>query len=315
MSLRVSLVVCCVGSLLVGTTAAQEGVVLKYQFSKEEPLIYRSTTEVSQTVQVAGQNSENKITQTEVNTVSLIEETPEGHLKVKHQNHSLNLKMDMGQSGTYNFDSKATEREKGTLLSNELNPIYEALSGVEYSITLTPKGKVEKLEGFKEVLENILKDNPLAARFTGGGSEQAQKDSLGEVFFILEEKPVKPGDSWEAPFELDLPKIGKAKGKRIYTFEGPVVAEDPKIVRLSVSLELSFDFDLEFDATKVTGGIGTDASKGEIKFDVEKGQVVSSVLEYTLSGNIDTSNGDNKFQATLKQVQKRNTQRLPNLPN
>src|SRR5688500_7249005 len=176
---RSSVIACVLASLFAQTPAsAQDGALLKYQFSKDEPLIYRTTTEMNQTMQIAGQAIENKVTQTEVNSLTLIEETQEGHLKVKHQNHELTLKADMGPAGSYNFDSKSTEREKGTLLSNQLNPVYEALSGVEYSITLTPQGKVEKLEGFKEVLENILKDNPLAAQITGGGSDQAQKDSL-----------------------------------------------------------------------------------------------------------------------------------------
>lgn len=316
MMARLSVIACVLGSLVLGAAAsAQEGAVLKYQFSKDEPLIYRTTTEMNQTMQIAGQSIENKVTQSEVNSLTLIEETKEGHLKVKHQNHELTLKADMGPAGSYNFDSKSTEREKGTLLSNQLNPVYESLSGVEYSITLTPQGKIEKTEGYKEVLENILKDNPLAAQITGGGSEQALKDSLAEVFFLFENKPVKAGDTWEVPFKLELPKIGKAEGKRIYTFEGPVVADDPKIVRLTVSMELSFDFDLELDEAKVTGNIGTDASKGDVKFDLEKGQVVSSQLEYTLSGNINTIVGDKTLKASLKQVQKRSTQRLSSLPN
>jgi hypothetical protein len=313
---RLCIIASCLGSVFVGSGAlAQDGTLLKYKFAKEAPLIFRTTTEMSQTMQIAGQTIENKVTQTEVNALSLIEETKEGHLKLQHRNHELTIKSDLGPAGTYNFDSKATEREKGTLLSNQLNPVYEALSGVEYSITITPEGKVEKIEGYKEILENILKDNPLAAQITGGGSEQAQKDSLAEVFLIFQDKAVKEGDTWEVPFKLELPKIGKAEGKRVYTFEGPVVAEDPKIVRVSVNTELSFDFDLDVDGAKITGNIATDSSKGDVKFDVEQGQVISSTLEYTLSGTINTAVGERTLKVDLKQVQKRSTQRLASLPN
>ena len=131
---------------------------------------------------------------------------------------------------------------------------------------------------------------------------------------MLAEKPVQTGDTWEEPIEMELPKIGKAKGKRVYKFEGPAKKDDNKIVKISMSLELSFDFDLTTEAAKVTGNIGTDSSKGEIRFDTEKGQVVSASLEYTLSGNINTIVGDRTLKITLKQKQTRSTTRLTELP-
>jgi hypothetical protein len=270
---------------------------------------------MNQTMQVGGQTIDSKVTQSEVNTLSLAETSQDGNLKLKHVNHRLSIKAEMGPAGNYNYDSESTEREKGTALSNELNPVYETLSGVEYSITITPQGKVEKLEGYKEILENILKDHPLASQITGGGSEQAQKDSLAEVFFILPEQAVKEGDTWEVPFTLDLPKIGKADGKRIYKYEGPANKEDAKIAKISVSMELSFDIDLNMEGAKVTGNIGTDSSKGEVRFDSEKGQVVSATLEYGLSGTMNITAGERVLKTTLKQSQKRSTQRLSSLPN
>ncbi len=192
--------------------------------------------------------------------------------------------------------------------------MYQTLSGVEYFVTITPRGKVEALEGYKEVLENLTKDNPIAAKFTGGGSENAQKESLAEIFFVLAEKPVQPGDTWEEPIEMDFPQIGKAKGKRVYKFEGPAKKDDDKIVKISMSLEMSFDFDLKTEAAKVTGNIGTDSSKGEIRFDTETGQVVSANLEYMLSGNINTVIGDRILKTTIKQKQTRTTTRLTDLP-
>ena len=296
------------------SASAQNGVQLRYDFPKDEPVIYRTTTEMNQTMQFGGQTYENKVTQTEVNTLTLQQITPEKNLKLRHVNKQLSIKADMGPAGTYGFDSKSAEREKGTALSNQLNPVFETLSGVEYDITITPHGKVKELEGYKEIVETLVKDNPLAAQFSGGGSEQAQKDSLAEVFFALKDEPVAQGDSWEVPFELELPKIGTAKGKRVYKFEGPITEDNPNVVRLSVSMVVSFDFDLDSEGAKITGSIATDSSKGDVRFDVEKGQVIQANLEYTLSGNIDVQAGERNLKTTIKQTQKRSTQRLSELP-
>lgn len=300
---------------LVSTAAAQDGVVLTYRFPKEEPLIYRTTTELNQSMQVGGQTFETKVTQTEVNTLALEEVTKENHLKLKRVNHRLSIKAEMGPAGNYSFDSESAEREKGTALGSQLNPVYETLSGIEYHVTITPQGKVEKLEGYKEILENVLKDNPLAAQITGGGSEEALKESLVEVFVPLSEKPVKEGDSWEVPFELEMPKIGKAKGKRVYKYEGTLEKDKAKIARITVSVEISFDFDVTTEGVKVTGNIGTDSSKGDVRFDIEKGQIVSANLEYVTSGTINTEVGDRTLKAAVKQTQKRSTQQLSSLPN
>lgn len=297
------------------SASAQNGVQLRYDFPKDEPVIYRTTTEMNQTMQFGGQTYENKVTQTEVNTLALQQITPEMNFKLRHVNMQLSVKADMGPAGTFNYDSKSAEREKGTALGNQLNPVFETLSGVEYDITITPQGKVEKLEGYKEIIETLVKDNPLAAQFTGGGSEQAQKDGLAEIFFPLKDKPVAQGDSWEVPFELELPKVGKAKGKRVYKFEGPITEDNPNVVRLSVSMEeTSFDFNLDTEGAKITGSINVDSSKGDVRFDVEKGQVIQANLEYTLSGNIDIQAGERTLKSTVKQTQKRSTQRLSELP-
>ncbi len=85
-------------------------------------------------------------------------------------------------------------------------------------------------------------------------------------------------------------------------------------MKITANMEASFDIDLSQDAVKVTGNIGTDSSKGEIRFDTEHGQVVSANLEYVLSGNINTVAGDRTLKTTIKQTQKRSTQRLSELP-
>lgn len=293
---------------------AQDGVILRHKLSKQEPIIYRTTTEMNQSMFFGGQKFETKFTQTEVNTLSLVETTKDRNLKLKHLNNRLKVKADMGPAGTYNFDSESAEREKGTALGGALNPVYETLTGVEYGITITPSGKVEELTGYKEVMKTITKDNPLASQFVGGGSEKAFMESLAETFVIFDDQPLKKGDRWEVPIELELPKIGKAKGKRVYIFEGPITQDNPTVVRISVSMEMSFDFDLDSEGAKITGNIGTDSSEGSVKFDTEKGQVISSNMEYTLSGDLNLKVGDRDLKSTLKQTQKRSSQRLSALP-
>ncbi len=114
MSGRRNLLVMLAAILLpAGMAQAQNGVLLRYKFSKEEPAVFRTTTEMNQTMQVAGQSFEQKVTQTEVNSISLAELTKEDNLKLRYANKRLSAKADMGPAGTYAFDSESSERKKG----------------------------------------------------------------------------------------------------------------------------------------------------------------------------------------------------------
>jgi len=304
-----------VAAVLYGCSiaVAQDAVTLRYKMAKDEKQIYRKFETLKQAQSVMNMKIETEITSTEVGTRTLQEIDAEGNFRLQTENKSFKVKAKIGPLGEYTFDSKSNDNDKGSALGAALTPVYERMSGSSMTITHTPRGVVTKVEGYEELLKDVLKDNPIGAQFAGGGSDKAARFGFGEFFPNFSEKPVAPGDRWETPYELELPKIGAAKGKRIYV--GPDKVGDRKTAKVTVTSELSLDLNLDINGAKVTGKMTIDEAKGTLQFDPERGQIVSLENQYTLSGNLNVSTNGMEIPVSTAQTQRVMLELLPKLPD
>ena len=143
-------------------------------------------------------------------------------------------------------------------------------------------------------MDDVLKDNPIGQQFASGATEEGVKLEFRQTYIQFPEKPVKPGDKWEVPFEMKLPKVGTFKGKYIYEYEGNDKVGRRKTARISVTTELSIEIDIDMSGSKVTGKLSVSESSGTIHFDPEKGQIVSNKYKMTFAGNLNVDvNGMN----------------------
>jgi len=303
-----------IGALWIwaGVAAAQDGTLLRYQPSKE-PLVYKKTQTMKQTQDVMNQKIVTDMKQTEVELWS-VAATEKKDIEVKAEIKTLDVKVKIGPLGDYEFDSRKNDNEKGSTLGAALTPIYERMATARPTYTVSDRGKIAKVEGLKELLEDALKDNPIGKQFALGGSEEAAKISLAEYFPNLPEKAVTPGTRWEVPFEINLDKLGKASGKRIYVCDGEAALGKRQTIKISVSTEMSFDLDLDMDVAKVNGKLSISTSKGTIHFDPKQGCVVSLENEYTLTGNLNVTAGGMNIPVASEQTQNLRMELLEKLP-
>lgn len=311
-----SLLVCAaVASLLSAgfAHADDEAILLRHKYEKDHPLNYRTTAETEQVQSFMGQKVTVTMKQTDVTQRSLEAINDDGNLRVKSENKQLTVTM-KSALGEYKFDSKAAEREKGSVLAGALNPIYERLSGATLTMVITPRGEVKEVEGIDMLLADVLKDNPLGAQFAGGGSKGAARLSQQESSDQLPEQPVKKGDKWEIPYEMELPKLGKVTGKRVYTFEDVDKVGERATVRLGVTLEMSFDVALDMTGVKVTGKMAVTDSSGTVQFDPKRGQTISKKAKYTIGGDLSVEAGGNVIPVRSDQTQSVTVELLDKLP-
>jgi len=280
--------------LAAGNLFAQEPVTFRYKPEKGQKLIYRSTNDLTQTQNVMDMKIETRMTNESVSsrTVENVDDMGVAALKIKTE--LFKVKTKIGPLGEYNFDSKSSEREKGSVLGEALTPIYERISGAEFEMFVSARGEVKDVKGYAELLADLIKDNPLAGQFTGGGSNAAAKISMQSLFTVLNEKPVKVGDKWENPFDFDLPSVGKARGKETVTYVGEDKVGDVKTAKFAVTTDMSFDVDVDVNGTKVTGQITTSNSSGTAQFDPAAGRLVSLKNSFTVGGQLNVAvNGMN----------------------
>ncbi|MCI0642606.1 MAG: DUF6263 family protein, partial [Gemmataceae bacterium] len=261
--------------------AGQGGQQFRYQ-PKAGELIYRKTQMMTQTQNIMNKEIKQEMSGAEVSVWSVGEANKQGNLEIRSATKHLEAKMKLGPAGDYSFDSRKDDNEKGSALGQALTPLYERMGTANLVYTITPQGKVLKIDGYKELIGDA-KDNPIAAQFAGGGSEEAAKMGLGELIAQFGEKPVKPGERWEVPFAINLDKLGAAKGKKTYTYEGEGQVGPHKTAKLSVNTELAFDIDIDMGGAKVTGKMSVTDSSGTIHFDPKRGVLVSLKYEYKIS--------------------------------
>ena len=184
----------------------------------------------------------------------------------------------------------------------------------QFTFAVTPRGKLLKIEGYKELLGDIFKDNPLAAQFGGGGSEEAGKMMFGDYFIDLPEKGVQQGARWDAKEEIKLENLGVIKGKRNFFYEGEGKVGKHMTAKFTFSDELTIDIDIDSGGAKVTGTLTLTESKGTIHFDPKNGRLVSLSHDYRIGGNLNVAAGGQNIPVASDQTEQVRIELLDKLP-
>jgi hypothetical protein len=308
-------VVCCCG---LASARADEPVLLKYKVAKGDTRHYRTTQTMKQaqslTVNGMTIKQDNSMKQEAIVTRVADEVGSDGKVTFLLKAERRKMTAEFGALGKFEFDSKSTDRDTGSAIGAALTPLLERLTGSEYHVIVNSQGKVAEVKGYAELIADILKDNPLAGQFGGGGDNAAAVLSEQDSFAFLSDKPVSAGDQWEVPVEMELPKLGKVKAKLTYTFEGPDMVGNRKTVRIGVTGEMTMELNLDQGNTKVTGILTASNSSGTVQFDPAAGCVVSMKRNATLGGMLTVEAGGMTIPVDNQQEQSSTFELLEKLP-
>lgn len=298
------------------TTAAsaQDAVPFRYKYSTKTPLIYKSTSDVEQTQTVMGKDHKNVFKTMEINQYRLVRVASDKSFNLERENKGLLIQINIGQLGEYKFDSKADSNEKGSTLGDALTPVYESLYGAVIKINQQRDGSIVSVKGIEQLLGQVLKNNEIARQFVGGGTNAGTKAGLQMVFPVFSKKPVKVGDTWTSAIEMEIPRIGKATGKRSYKFVETVSQNGRKLAKISCVLTMTVKVDLKMGDAKVTGETKVEKSQGTILFDAAKGQVVSMTDKYTVVGDLIVAANGKDIAVKTKQNQTGKLELLEKVP-
>lgn len=295
------------------TVRADEPLILQYKAAKGDKSIYRTMTESKQSQSFGDVKFDATTSQEEI-TSRVVDDVDADKLRLKIKNERLKSKMALGPAGTFEFDSRSTENEKGSAIAAMLLPFMERVSGAEYEIAITPRGEVAEVKGYAELFTDLLKENPILGQFAGGGTNESAKITMQEGFVIFGEKPVVPGDTWEVPFETEIPSIGKIKGKLVYRYDGLEKVGDKSAAKVSVTTELSVDIKVDFNGVTGMGTMTATDSSGTILFDIAAGQLLSFKKSITLVGQISINVNNMNIAIQTEQTQTISKQLLDKLP-
>jgi len=301
--------------LAAAPASAQKGVVLQYKFGPKDKLIYRTTADVKQTRTIGDNTNEVTIATTDVVERRLDKIDSQKNFVLESENKDLRVQMKIGGLGEYKYKARSEDNERASRLGAELTPLYETLTGAVVNVTVTPRGEVVGVKGYKELLAPVLKGKEIAKQFAGGGSDKLYALQAAELYPTFSKDPVKPGDTWSVPFEISMPKFGTAKGKKTYKYVGPEKIGGRGVEKVTYTYDLTFKLDLDMGGAKVVGELAVSKSSGTVLFDAAKGQLVSLQAEYDMGGDLTVSAGGNDIAVRTDSVQKFKVEQLDKLPN
>ncbi|MGF1578969.1 MAG: DUF6263 family protein [Gemmataceae bacterium] len=300
---------CVVFGFFVGLPGvdAQEAVTLRYKMNEKEKRVYRRSFEMRQVQEINDRKVKTYMATTDVSEWTLDKIVEKGNFQLQTQNklYQSTFNVDVGKqfSAKYQYDSKKDENDSTSMFGAALTPLYDALNGAMFKIVVTPQGKINKVKGFAEIIEPIIKKNPLAKQMMGGGEDKGIS-IFENVFLDLPSKKVSVGDTWNVPYTLKIPQIGKVTGKKLYAFDGFVTKDKRKLAKISLTTEMSIDVDMKNDAGTFKGTLSITDSKGVGYFDPRTGAITSITNQFTMSGDLNaTINGQD---LTMSQNQKHN---------
>lgn len=157
--------------------------------------------------------------------------------------------------------------------SNE--PMAVAMAGLTnqpFDLLLRPSGHVDEIRGIDEAIRRASQGNEAAGVMLFGMKEQVrlglEQVLMGNVGRMLSERPVGPGDTWNAKLRIHPPGMPETEidGKaRLESLDGAVArvhfeGRSPTNAQLppgyAVELQLAADFIIDVRSGMVMGGAG-----------------------------------------------------------
>jgi hypothetical protein len=278
-----------VGLVAVHGAPARAQTTLRYKFKQGER--FRCVTEMETQTQMTlgGKDFTTKSAFTFDVTWTVTAVGSDGTAKVAQTLDRIRYLQD-GPQGKSAFDSEKTE-EPTDPLGKVMVPLYKAMVGAEFKVTMSPQGEVSDVRLPRKVVE-ALKSMP-------GGKlvQEALKDFTGPGGLRLSKHPVKPGGSWNTKVEMKMEPIGKLFMDTKYTYEGKGEGDRKNLERIALHPTLAADVvpgsaqNVKF--TKQEG-------KGIAYLDNEKGRLVEASL--VLKMELDVSSDGQTVPVKLMQT-------------
>ena len=221
-----------------------------------------------------------ELKQTQDYALLVAKERPEGGRELQLDNTGFTMEMKMGDTTMLKFDSKSDPKEDG---SNPLAPVLRKMvAAPPFKFLLAADGKVDKVEGVKELLDSLGSEGPPEVQMMLKGmlSEDNFKQ-MGALPQGLPEKPVKLGERWPVKMDVALGPLGGISIHMQYTLKGWEQRDGRKCALLehTGTILTKPGGEKAMFNMNITGG----STSGKTWFDPELGMMVESNGTQTMS--------------------------------
>lgn len=264
-----------VAALLVVAAPASAQTTLRYKFKQGEKLEYAIENKMSMRLDIGGgKDLEMGVHQTMDMAWNVLSVDSDGKAKINQKLTRMQFSMDTPM-GKVEYDSKTGKLPEGQV-GEAIGPIFQALSGLEVTLTMDPRGEISEVK-IPEKLLKMLK----APQLPGVGemfTEDGLKRMMGQSVLPLPMEAVGKGKTWNQTLKFKA-AFGEMKMDNTYTYEGPVQKGGKRLEQIAMKPNLSIQADPNVPGMKLKSGEG----KGIAYFDAESGKVVEMSMTQNMT--------------------------------
>jgi hypothetical protein len=277
------------------------GTHFECKFATDKPFYVKMVTETAQKMKVGG----NDIAQTQKQTFLFrwapMKQLPDRSWVVKKKLEAIQMDIDIAGS-KITYDSARPG-------NGPLDDLFKAMLGAEFTLTISPRKKVTRVEGREALLAKLGNGNALVkALLEETMSESALKAMAGPLLGALPERAVKKGARWASEGQVPLGSIGTYVSSSQHLFEG--LEQRGAVAKIAVKTKLTF----QPPAAGGGGGalpfkiksakLASSAGGGTVYFNIAKGRVERSEMTARLAGKMTIEVGGVDNDIELDQTQK-----------
>jgi len=254
---------------------------LKWDVGKRYVQRMESTQGTEMTLPGTTQPMKQETKQTQDVSLSVLKERDGGGRELEMNILGMTLVSRSGGRDLMSFDSK---KDVAADAGNPVAPMLRKLVGARVKFLTDATGKIESVEGFKEVLDRITEGS--SAMEQGMMKGMFSEDNFKEMYSAaqgLPDKPVKIGDTWPLKLEVPLGPLGTVILNSQYTFKGWEQHGGHKCAVLQFTGTLS-----SASEPGSAGGMTIDNGKttGKTWFDPALGMVIDTTSKQGMTINI-----------------------------
>lgn len=267
------------------TAAAQDKTTIEWKLKKGDKVRYEMNQETQ--TSVGGMEIEQSMLFGMAMEVEEVDDKGVAKFKVTYDR----IKVVMSGMMDTDYDS-----DKDDAAPEGFAKMFGGMVGKSFKIKLNARGEIVGVEGYKALMEEAMKDlgdDPMMGAMQDQFDDDMIKKMMQPVFPVLPDKAVAKGDTWEHKSEFGMPGLGsmKLKSKKTLKETGDKEA--------TIGDETTMEAGDEGDGNQMVQ-ITDGKSKGDIVWDLEKGQMKSSKATMTMT----MSAGGQEFTMEMKSSMK-----------
>jgi hypothetical protein len=281
-------------ALILGTSADawRQEAVLRYRWTSGEAVQYRMSQQTTTVVSgLPGGMPDMTVGQTVGQTMRMIADSvaADGTTSLKQTIESMNMNMEMPMGmGSVSYDTAKPDQASGPGAA-ELKTIFGAMIGQPFTLVVTSRGEVQKVEGFAALTERMFKSmapdpstDAIRNGLSGMFSDESMKSMMSTGFGAFPERAAKIGDTWNTSVTVQTPVTGALMTTIGLTLKALEGSGAEQTARIATQITIK-------QTSKPTGPMpmglslemGEGGGDGEILFSVAKGRMLKSTTRTT----------------------------------